>query len=57
MFILNARYICSEIKGIFFSQDYLQKGPKKEDLLPTTSSGPETHVLNYLVSSGWITAS
>ncbi|KDR23950.1 transcriptional adapter 2-beta isoform X1 [Zootermopsis nevadensis] len=38
-------------------RDHLQKGPKKEDVLPTSSSGPETHVLNYLVSSGWITAS
>lgn len=38
-------------------RDHLQKGPKKEDLLPTSSSGPETYVLNYLVSSGWITAS
>ncbi|PSN46846.1 Transcriptional adapter 2B [Blattella germanica] len=38
-------------------RDHLQKGPRKEDLMPTSSSGPETHVLNYLVSSGWITAS
>ncbi|KAK7789180.1 hypothetical protein R5R35_006799 [Gryllus longicercus] len=38
-------------------RDYVNKGPKKEDVVLTPTAGPEKYILHYLVSSGWITAS
>nr|CAD7457195.1 unnamed protein product [Timema tahoe] len=37
--------------------DYLKKGFKKDDILVSPSTGPENHILQYLMTNGLIAAS
>nr|CAD7444554.1 unnamed protein product [Timema bartmani] len=39
------------------ASDYLKKGFKKDDILVSPSTGPENHILQYLMTNGLIAAS